>query len=65
VSNDAGLKELNRLLAERPTLRTLTDRIYVWYDYSCLPQPPRDGPDADLFLKTKATWAGPPNNNCG
>src|SRR5262249_46640502 len=51
ASNDAGLKGLNSLLADRPILRSLTDRIYIWYDYSCLPQPPREGDDVDLFFK--------------
>lgn len=51
ASRDTGLIELNRLLADLPVLRALTDRIYVWYDYSCLPQPPREGADGALFVK--------------
>src|SRR5262249_22174782 len=51
ASSDAELKGLNSLLADRPILRGLTDRIYIWYDYSCLPQPPRQGDDIDLFVK--------------
>jgi len=51
ASKDTMLKELNRLLADRPTLRGLIEHIYLWYDYSCLPQPPREGADVDLFVK--------------
>jgi len=51
ASRDVGLKELNSLLADRPILRSLTERIYIWYDYSCIPQLPREGEDVDLFIK--------------
>jgi hypothetical protein len=51
ASKDSGLKELNSLLANCPILRGLIKSIYLWYDYSCLPQPPREGEDADLFDK--------------
>src|SRR5262249_40450746 len=48
---DVGLAELKGLLAEGPTLRALMDRVFVWYDYSCLPQPPRAPEDVPLFVK--------------
>ncbi len=48
---DAGLKELNSLLADRPILSSLSEHIYIWYDYSCLPQPPLEGDEIDLFKK--------------
>jgi hypothetical protein len=51
AAKDVGLKELNGFLADRPILRTLTERIYIWYDYSCIPQVPREGGDVDLFIK--------------
>lgn len=51
AAKDAGLGDLNRLLADRPILRSLIDHVYLWYDYSCLPQPPREADDADLFVK--------------
>jgi hypothetical protein len=51
ATKDVGLKELNRILGDHPILGALTDRIFIWYDYSCLPQPPRDGSDVDLFMK--------------
>ena len=51
ATGDAGLDELRSLLADRPTLRGLAERVYVWYDFSCLPQPPREGDDAERFVK--------------
>src|SRR5262249_341892 len=37
-----GLGRLAGILAERPVLKGLMDCIHLWYDYSCLPQPPRN-----------------------
>lgn len=51
ASTDSGLKALNGLLAGCPILRGLLAHIFLWYDYSCLPQPPREGDDLDLFVK--------------
>ncbi|HET6533352.1 MAG TPA: hypothetical protein VFH03_22425 [Actinoplanes sp.] len=48
---DTGLRRLAAALAERPVLRELVGRIQLWYDYSCLPQPPRDAADQRLFEK--------------
>ncbi len=47
---DRELAGLRALLAERPVLAALVARIRVWYDYSCLPQPPREPADEDLFV---------------
>jgi xanthosine utilization system XapX-like protein len=47
---DAGLERLRAALAERPVLAALLGRILVWYDYSCLPQPPCSEADHALFL---------------
>jgi hypothetical protein len=47
--HDVGLHRLTALLAERPMVRSLVDRIRVWYDYSCLPQAPREPADELLF----------------
>jgi hypothetical protein len=48
---DSGLQELNTLLGERPVLRSLCECIFLWYDYSCIPQPPREADDVPLFHK--------------
>src|SRR5262245_3535238 len=46
---DAGLTRLAEVVGERPLLAALLDRIHVWYDYSCLPQPPRTDEEETLF----------------
>ncbi len=46
---DPGLGNLRAVLAERPALAALLARISVWYDYSCLPQPPRTDDEDTLF----------------
>ena len=51
AATDDGLTGLRSLLADRPLLRQLTERIHLWYDYSCLPQVPRDGEDIPLFVQ--------------
>ncbi len=47
---DEGLEHLRELLADRPVLAMLVDRMHVWYDYSCLPQAPRVRSDEELFV---------------
>ena len=51
ASTDTHLERLRHVLAERPALRGLTEHIFIWYDYTCLPQPPRAPDDVPLFLK--------------
>ena len=51
ASQDTDLERLRHLLAERPALRALTDHVFLWYDYSCLPQPPRAPDEVPLFVK--------------
>ncbi|HEY6790232.1 MAG TPA: hypothetical protein VI365_23275, partial [Trebonia sp.] len=46
---DSGLAKLRAVLAGRPVLAALLGRISVWYDYSCLPQPPRTDDEDALF----------------
>jgi len=46
---DPGLVTLRAMLTERPALARLLARISVWYDYSCLPQPPRTDNEEVLF----------------
>ena len=46
---DKGLRRLDRLLDERPMLRRLAGRIYLWCDYSCMPQPPRTAEQEATF----------------
>jgi hypothetical protein len=38
---DTDLSRLRTLVAEHPRLRSLLGRVHLWYDYSCMPQPPR------------------------
>jgi len=47
---DTDLAGLRELLAPRPRLTALVDRIHVWYDYSCIPQAPREAADDALFV---------------
>jgi len=46
---DPGLANLRAVLAEHPALAALLTRISVWYDYSCVPQPPRTDDEDVLF----------------
>jgi hypothetical protein len=46
---DPSLRILNELLAERPLLTQLLGRVHLWYDYSCIPQPPRTAEEDELF----------------
>lgn len=46
---DAGLDKLRTVIDGHPALAALLARISVWYDYSCLPQPPRTDDDDTLF----------------
>jgi hypothetical protein len=46
---DEDLDGLAGALDSSPVLRTLVDRIFVWYDYSCLPQPPRTDAEETQF----------------
>jgi hypothetical protein len=46
---DPGLRNLRGVLARHPALAALLARISVWYDYRCLPQPPRTNDEDTLF----------------
>jgi tetratricopeptide (TPR) repeat protein len=46
---DSGLGNLRAVLTEHPALASLVAQISVWYDYSCLPQPPRTKDEDILF----------------
>lgn len=46
---DAGLQLLAGILERSPLMRSLIDRIHLWYDFSCLPQAPRSSEDDTLF----------------
>ena len=48
---DAGLERLRSVLADCSTLSHLIDRIHVWYDYACMPQPPRMPEDEAQFRR--------------
>ena len=49
AGDDASFERLRGLLADRPVLTALVERMHAWYDYSCLPQAPRDEADEKLF----------------
>jgi hypothetical protein len=49
--DDMGLRKLNAIVESRPNFKALLEKIYVWYDYSCLPQKPRSPEDETLFQK--------------
>jgi len=38
---DSELTRLRELIAGHRLLRSLLERVHIWYDYSCLPQEPR------------------------
>lgn len=48
-ARDVGLHELRALLDECPGVRQLLGRVHLWYDYTCLPQPPRTDGEQELF----------------
>lgn len=50
AAQDTDLKRLHAILHARPLLTSLSSRFFLWYDYSCLPQPPRTPDDHALFL---------------
>ncbi|GAA0531182.1 hypothetical protein [Saccharopolyspora thermophila] len=47
--DDADLARLRAMLTDRPLLRSLLDRVHLWYDYSCLPQEPRTPAEQEEF----------------
>ena len=49
AAQDNGLHTLAGILSGSPVLHKLVDRIHLWYDYSCLPQPPRTDDEQALF----------------
>ncbi|WP_270888833.1 hypothetical protein [Pedococcus sp. 5OH_020] len=49
ADRDHGLQVLRERLKVMPQVRRLLDRVLVWFDYSCLPQPPRAEADELLF----------------
>ena len=49
AAGDTGLQRLRQTLDACPILAALMARIHVWYDYSCMPQPPRTPEDEVLF----------------
>ncbi|AMY10829.1 hypothetical protein LuPra_04072 [Luteitalea pratensis] len=51
ADQDVGLTKLSNLLRKRPALRSLCERVFLWYDYSCLPQPPRSADDERFFRR--------------
>jgi hypothetical protein len=51
ASDDPGLLSLKEMLKGRPTLKNLASKIFIWYDYSCMPQRPFTGDDEAVFLE--------------
>jgi tetratricopeptide (TPR) repeat protein len=49
ANDEASLRRLQEILISRPVLSHLMSRIFLWYDYSCMPQPPRSESEENLF----------------
>lgn len=49
AEQDIGLETPRNTLESRPLLQSITDRVRLWYDYSSLPQPPRDDQEREVF----------------
>jgi len=52
AANDKDLIQLKQLLEDRPILKSLSEKILIWYDYSCMPQRPFINDEATIFLKS-------------
>ena len=46
----ASMQTLRQVLRDRPLLSTLMQRVFIWYDYSCMPQAPRTPQEQVQFL---------------
>ncbi len=44
-----SLSALRQAVNDLPAMRALTDRVMIWYDFSCLPQEPRTEPEQAEF----------------
>ena len=49
ADRDTDLRQLREWLSTMPIVRGLLDKVFIWYDYSCLPQAPRSEEDEPLF----------------
>lgn len=49
AARDSGLGRLREALSGCPTIAAVLSHVQVWYDYSCMPQPPRTPEDETLF----------------
>ena len=49
ADRDTGLRQLRERLVKMPVVRGLLDKVFIWYDYSCLPQAPRSEEDEPFF----------------
>jgi hypothetical protein len=49
AASDIGLGQLRKVLDERPLLSSILARIHIWYDYACMPQPPRVPEEETVF----------------
>jgi hypothetical protein len=49
ADQDVGLTKLSDVVRKHSVLRSLCERIFLWYDYSCMPQEPRSAEDERLF----------------
>ena len=49
ADQDVGLTKLSNVVRKLSALRSLCERIFLWYDYSCMPQAPRSVEDERLF----------------
>jgi hypothetical protein len=49
ANDEASMRLLQEILISRPVLSHLMSRIFLWYDYSCMAQPPRNENEENLF----------------
>jgi hypothetical protein len=49
AARDRGLEQLRSSLESAPVLSALIERIFIWYDFSSMPQAPRAPDDETLF----------------
>ena len=49
ANDKASLQSLHEILKSSPILSHLMSRIFLWYDYSCVPQPPRSESEEAVF----------------
>ena len=49
ASQDTGLKTLRARIAKTPAIQELLSRVWLWYDFNCMPQHPRTPLEQERF----------------